>query len=248
MSDTLELRNIEDLLVKPPENVDVDFIYTNHDRDPAWFRFLKGAYDMPITWWTGIIHCTMLSGIWGDKYKSAAQINQQRLDLALEKLASHPDRTKILLTAASVASYNRVYLTGRLAGGTFVTYAINKLLSFAKFIQKYSKVIAAGQFGFNLSMSSFGAALIAVASGYNSTHDVVYSIVTGTAQRFPLSEPLINLGIEELKEKAKDNIDDHEKLVMLIEALNDVQPSTMKPYDDWCKDNPDQANNVYFCQ
>jgi len=49
MNNTLELRNIEDLLVKPPENVDVDFIYTNHDRDPAWFRFLKGAYDMPIT-------------------------------------------------------------------------------------------------------------------------------------------------------------------------------------------------------
>jgi len=171
MNETLELRKIEELLTKPPQNVDVDFIYTNNDRKPAWLRFLKGAYDMPVTWWIGIIHCTMLAGIWGNKYKSAAQINQQR-----------------------------------------------------------------------------GAALIAVGSGYNTTHDVVYSIITGTAQRFPPSKTVINLGIEELKEKAKDEINDPEELIVLIEALNDIQPDTMKSYDDWCETNPDLSAEAYFCQ
>lgn len=248
MNETLELRKIEELLTKPPQNVDVDFIYTNNDRKPAWLRFLKGAYDMPVTWWIGIIHCTMLAGIWGNKYKSAAQINQQRLDLALEKLASHPDKVKIRNTCATVAWYNKQYIAGRFFAGFLVSRTINKFLSRFKFLKKYMLTTGIGLFGFNLSISSFGAALIAVGSGYNTTHDVVYSIITGTAQRFPPSKTVINLGIEELKEKAKDEINDPEELIVLIEALNDIQPDTMKSYDDWCETNPDLSAEAYFCQ
>jgi|GEM_PF-3550345 len=248
MSDTLELRKIEELLTKPPQNVDVDFIYTNKDRDPSWLSFLKGAYDMPITWWTGIIHSTMLAGIWGSNYKSAAQINQQRLDLALEKFDSHPDQQKIINTCTAVAWYNKEYISGRFAGGMFLTKVTNSLLKRIPFLKKYTLAIGVTSFAFNFSISSFGAALIAVASGYNSTHDVIYSIITGTAQRFPLSEHLINLAIEEVKEKAQKEIQNPKELIVLIETLNDIQPDTIKSYDEWCKDNPDQSAETYFCQ
>jgi hypothetical protein len=248
MSDTLELRKIEELLTKPPQNVDVDFIYTNKDRDPAWLRFFKGAYDMPITWWTGIIHSTMLAGIWGNNYKSAAQINQQRLDLAIEKLDSHPDQQKIINTCAAVAWYNKEYLAGRLAGGLLVTKVTNSLLKKFPFLKKHSLVTKGTSFSFNFAISSYGASLIAIASGYNSTHDVVYSIITGTAQRFPLSEHLINLAIEEAKNKAQKEIQNPKELIVLIEMLNDIQPGAMQSYDEWCKANPDQAAEAYFCQ
>ncbi|MGH1441277.1 MAG: hypothetical protein ACRBBR_14265 [Cellvibrionaceae bacterium] len=248
MSDTLELRKIEELLTKPPQNIDVDFIYTNKDRDPAWLRFLKGAYDMPITWWTGIIHSTMLAGIWGSNYKSAAQVNQKRLDYALEKFDSHPDQQKIINTCLAVAWYNKEYFVGRFAGGMFVTKVTNSLLKRIPFLKKYTLAIAGTSFAFNFSISSFGAALISVASGYSSTHDVIYSIITGTAQRFPLSEPLINIAIEEMKKKAEKGMQDPNELIALIEVLNDIQPNTMKSYDEWCKDNPDQAADAYFCQ
>lgn len=102
--------------------------------------------------------------------------------------------------------------------------------------------------GFNLGMSSFGAALIAVASCYNSTHDIVYSIITDTAQRLPLSEPLINMAIEEIKKKAHQEVQDSNKLMLLIEALNDIQPDSKKLYARWYKDNPDQTAEAYFCQ
>lgn len=249
MSDTLELENIEELLTNPPKNTDIDFIYTNHDREPAWYRTLKGAYDMPITWWTGIIHSLMLTGAWGDQYKGAAQINQQRLDLILETLWVHPDRMKIIATCAAVASYNKAYLAGRfLIGGGFVTYSTNRLLKRFKFVQKYRVTTGLSQAAFNIGMASFGAGLLATALGYNSPKDVVYSILTGTAQRFPLSAPLIDIGLAELKDRAEKNIQDPEKLILIVEALNDIQPDTTKSYSQWCKDNPEQAASAYFCK
>jgi len=249
MSDTLELENVEGLLTNPPQNTDIDFIYSNENRDSAWYRTLKGAYDMPVTWWTGIIHSLMLSGIWGDKYKGAAQINQQRLDFALEQLWVHPNRTKIIATCAQVAWYNKAYVAGRfLIGGTFLTYTTNRLLKHFKFVQKYRLATGMSQFAFNFGMASFGAGLLATAMGYTTPKDVVYSILTGTAQRFPLSKPLMDMGIEELKKKVEKEIQDPEKLILIVEALNDIQPDTTKSYAQWCKDNPKQAASAYFCQ
>lgn len=248
MSDTLELRQVEELLTKPPKNIDIDLIYTNKDREPAWLRFLKGAYEMPITWWVGIIHSTMLTGSWGNDYKSAAQINQQRLDLALEKFNSHPDQQKIIRVCTAVAIYNKAYISGRFSGGMLVSKTTNTLFKKIPAIKQYTLAIGATSFALNFSISSFGAALMTIASGYRSTHDVVYSILTGAAQQFPLADALIDYGIEQAKSNAKSEIENPKELIVLVETLNDIQPGTMKTYEEWCKANPDPAAEAYFCQ
>ncbi|BBA32510.1 hypothetical protein sS8_0545 [Methylocaldum marinum] len=33
--------------------------------EASWKRFIKGAYNHPITWWIGIFQLTMQMGIWG---------------------------------------------------------------------------------------------------------------------------------------------------------------------------------------
>lgn len=41
-------------------------------RGPAWKRFVKAAYNQPITWWIGVIQCQMQMGIWGQRHKGNA--------------------------------------------------------------------------------------------------------------------------------------------------------------------------------
>lgn len=50
---------------------------------PGWHRFLKGAYNQPITWWIGIIQLQMQLGMWGVKRKSQAQLVANQLGQAL---------------------------------------------------------------------------------------------------------------------------------------------------------------------
>jgi len=56
------------------------------------------------------------------------------------------------------------------------------------------------------------------------------------------------MAIEEIKKKAHQEVQDSNKLMLLIEALNDIQPDSKKLYARWYKDNPDQTAEAYFCQ
>lgn len=43
-----------------------------HGNEAAWYRFVKGTYNHPITWWVGIFQLQMQMGIWGSCHRAVA--------------------------------------------------------------------------------------------------------------------------------------------------------------------------------
>lgn len=55
----------------------------------VWFRFIKGAYSHPLTWWMGIFQLQMQTGVWGHNHQASARIRANKA-----WLASKPIRKK----------------------------------------------------------------------------------------------------------------------------------------------------------
>jgi len=77
----------ENLQKASPEEVNklIDSYSLGHE--PVWHRFIKGAYNHPITWWIGLLQVQMQLGMWGQAKKVHAQIaaNQLGPDAKLRK-------------------------------------------------------------------------------------------------------------------------------------------------------------------
>jgi len=44
-----------------------------------WSRFLKGAYNHPLTWWIGVFQLQMQTGLWGHHYQVLANSRASEL-------------------------------------------------------------------------------------------------------------------------------------------------------------------------
>lgn len=166
-----------------------------HGNEAAWYRFIKGTYNHPITWWIGIFQLQMQMGIWGPRLRSAAsarastlwQISAPLRDEAQGRIKG--DNAPLL---SAIVRYNlkhrKADIIGRLLGGTFTNYASTggrlgrKHLANAGKTGTVIKVTAAFT---NFGIASYGAAIKAVGEGAKTVEAVIQSILTGRAEHLP---------------------------------------------------------------
>lgn len=117
--DTL-LRQLEQSGIKEHEEFLDKFVDPS---SPVWLRYSQAIYNNPKTWWIGLIQISMLSGLWGHKYRRVASIRQSILSQTFRQYFSRRSEQERIKDAEQIIRYNLTYrkadLLGRLHGGLF---------------------------------------------------------------------------------------------------------------------------------
>jgi hypothetical protein len=232
---------VESLQSAPKKDLN-SFVLNFSTSEPAWHRFIKGAYNHPITWWIGIFQLQMQMGLWGHQRKSSANVLASTLWQITRPLRDEASTTgkDILL---SVVKYNIKYkksdMVGRLAGGAFTNYASTG--------GRAGKRIPKGlKYPINLSnliLASYGAAIKAMASGHGNLESVIQSILTGRPESLQRSQ-LQSTG--ELSPEEERLLNSSEVALTEVMALSQVLPSPM-PVKEFCL-RPENINLKSLCK
>jgi hypothetical protein len=209
--------------------------------EAAWRRFLKGAYNHPITWWAGIFQLQMQMGVWGYKPRAFASTRAsvlwqltQPLRNEASGLVSGKDAPMLSAIVRYYLKHRKADIVGRLAGGAFTNYAStggrlgNKGLSKAGRAGTAIKVTAAFT---NFGIASYGAAITAVSEGHNSLEAIIQSILIGHTEHLPTnyrSGSDVAPTQEEL-----ELLDKVETAVSEVMSLSQVQPAPV-PIKEFC--------------
>ncbi|WP_409524447.1 hypothetical protein [Nitrincola sp. MINF-07-Sa-05] len=210
--------------------------------EPAWHRFLKGAYNHPVTWWIGIFQLQMQMGVWGYQKKAAANAvgsTLWQITKPLRDEASTTGKDTILTVVKYNLKHRKSDISGRLVGAQFTNFASTGGRS-GKRIPKGLKYPA------NLSnfiLSSYGAAIKSVANGQNNLESVIQSILTGRSEK-----------LQRLPQQSSDALSvDEEKLLnssamALVEvmALSQISPSPV-PIREFCS-RPENVTLKSICK
>ncbi|UZJ45767.1 hypothetical protein OOT55_06875 [Marinimicrobium sp. C6131] len=189
--------------------------------EPAWHRFIKGAYNHPITWWIGLFQLQMQLGLWGPGRRAQASIFAGRLWKASEVLRGNPKGRKIIET---VVKYNLRYrksdLSGRVGGGIFTSFAATGGLAGARRLSRNAKRSAAAT---HFLIASYGAAIKSVAIGKVHVESIVQSVLTGRPE---LPVPKINYNLDvHLSEKEQAFSDNAESALFEIMSFSQLAPA-----------------------
>lgn len=180
---------IENLQGLSQKEIDDFILKFANSGEPAWHRFIKGAYNHPVTWWIGIFQLQMQLGLWGYSRKAAANLRANALWQVTRVLRDqeNTDSTEIL---SKIVRYNLEYkkadISGRIAGGAFTNYASMG----GRFGKNVNKNIKRSASLTNFVIASYGAAIKAMASGEGNLESVIQSILTGRPETLPIG--LIN--------------------------------------------------------
>jgi len=160
-----------------------------HGNEASWRRFVKGAYNHPITWWIGILQLQMQTGVWGHHYQAIANSRASELWQISKPLRSEATglikgEDAPMLSAIVRFNWNhrKADILGRMLGSKFTNYASTGGRMGRKRISKgtiYSVNIT------NVAISSYGAAIKALVEGKTGLEEVVQSILTGSADNLP---------------------------------------------------------------
>lgn len=187
----LALNNIQSLSGAEINNFADNFATTNK---AAWSRFLKGAYNHPITWWIGVIQLQMQAGLWSSRHEAAAQVRASTL-----WQVSRPIREELAGLAegkpspilAAIVKYNvinrKADIAGRLSGGVFTNYASTGGRFGNRRISPTAKRLRATT---NLVIASYGAAIKAIAKGMKTPSAIAQAIMTGEPENVPTLSPV----------------------------------------------------------
>lgn len=245
---------VENLQANPRELTGFTMTFA-HGNEAAWHRFLKGAYNHPITWWIGIFQLQMQMGIWGHQHRSVASTRASVLWQISEPLRNeasgllHGGDMPML---SAIIRYNMKYrkadIAGRLAGGTFTNYAStggrlgNKILAKAG---KATRISVKGIRMFtNFGFASYGAAIKALAQGHKTLEAIIQSILTGRPEHLPAnyrsdSETALTQEEQELLEKL-------EMALSEVMSLSQVAPDPI-PIKEFCS-RPENINLKGVCR
>ena len=164
-----------------------------HGNEAAWYRFVKGTYNHPITWWIGIFQLQMQLGIWGHHRRAAASARANVLwqissPLRDEVVGMVHGKSAPLLSA--IVRYNlkhrKADIIGRFIGGAFTNYASMGGRLGNKHLPKTAKHIGTVT---NLGIASYGAAIKAVGMGPKTLEAVIQSVLTGRPEHLPSGYP-----------------------------------------------------------
>jgi hypothetical protein len=142
-------------------------------------RFGKGFVSYPITWWATHIHTAMLKGWFGKKQRMVAQMRQNILAVILHEARNN--KAKTLQVAQFYAKHklssDKAGFAGRILGGVFTTHATTKLPGQKKSPLNGKQKAAIGMA--NFVISSYGAAIYAIAKGARKFEEIVTMILVG---------------------------------------------------------------------
>lgn len=159
--------------------------------EAAWYRFIKGTYNHPITWWIGIFQLQMQMGMWGSHHRAVAstrasvlwQISRPLRDEVVGMVHGEP-----VPLLSAIVRYNlkhrKADIIGRFLGGAFTNYASMGGRLGQKHLPKTAKHIGTVT---NLGIASYGAAIKAVGGGPRTLEAVVQSVLTGSPEHLPPS-------------------------------------------------------------
>ncbi|WP_223671222.1 hypothetical protein [Kangiella shandongensis] len=161
-------------------------------RESAWMRYLKGAYNHPITWWIGIIQLQMQMGIWGHKWQGVSQTRASLLwqiskpirNEAFQFIKGNDEPDLIMAIFKYNLKYRKADIMGRLSGGVFTNFASagglagNRIAKKFKSVNRTRKVL-------NFIIASYGAAIKAIVEGEKTVAPIIQSIITGRAEQLP---------------------------------------------------------------
>lgn len=231
------IENLQELSQKEIDDFVLKFA---NSEEPAWHRFVKGAYNHPVTWWIGIFQLQMQMGLWGHKRKMAANLRANALWNTTKPLRTHQG-TEVL---GKVIRYNLKYrkadIAGRLAGGAFTNYASmggRSGRNISKNI-KYPVNLA------NFILASYGAAIKAMANGHRNLESVIQSILTGRPETLPIH---LLLKFEQVWSKEELKLL-HSSEIALSEvmALSQLSPAPV-PIKEFCQ-RPENIKLEKLCK
>lgn len=157
--------------------------------EASWRRFIKGAYNHPITWWIGIFQLTMQMGIWGFRYRSMASTRASTLWQLSEPLRDEVSgllKGEDMPLLSDIVRYNLKYrkadIIGRFTGGTFTDFASTGGRFGAKRLSKTEKRIRGYT---NFGIASYGAAIKALAEEHKTLEAIIQSVLTGCPEHLP---------------------------------------------------------------
>lgn len=219
-------------------------------RQSAWFRYLKGAYNHPITWWVGILQLQMQMGVWGHQRQSLSQTRSSLLwqiskPLRVEalqsiRLDSQPD------LIMSIFKYNlkhrKADIMGRLSGGVFTNFASAGGLAGNRISKKFKNVNRTRKV-LNFVIASYGAAIKAIAEGEKTIGPIIQSIITGTAEKLPPSYHKFNTMV--LSHEEKIALETLEFSITEMLSLSQLSPGPV-PIKEFCT-RPENINLKSIC-
>ncbi|TCI02204.1 hypothetical protein EZV61_14810 [Corallincola luteus] len=217
-------------------------------REPAWLRFTKGVYNHPITWWVGIFQLQMQLGVWGHQWQSKAAVRANLLaqlqnPLKREfKQLSHGDISPVIsLLVRYNLKYRKADIAGRLLGAQFTNYASTGGAIGQRYVKGKAKAAVSGV---NFAISTYGAAIAAIASGITDLESVLQSVLTGRPEIAPSnyrSSVVITVSDEERQVVANLNL-------ALVDALEyTTVTSAPVPIKEFCR-RPENVNLKGLCK
>lgn len=158
--------------------VEVDKLISSYKlgNEPAWRRFIKGAYNHPITWWIGLLQLQMQLGMWGHTRKAQAQFAANQLAQTLNFAKDNASKEILYRVVVYNLKHRKADVLGRFAGGAFTNYASTGGKAGNKKLPKNGKRTISIT---NFVLASYGASIKSVATGHKKIEHVVQSILTG---------------------------------------------------------------------
>lgn len=239
---------VENLQANPRELTGFTVTFA-HGNEAAWHRFLKGAYNHPITWWIGIFQLQMQMGIWGSLHRTMASMRASvlwQLSEPLRNEASGLLKGEDMPMLSAIVRYNLKYrkadIAGRFAGGAFTDYASMGGRLGSKRLSKNAKRI--GRYT-NLGIASYGAATKALVQGHKSLEAIVQSILTGRPEHIPTSYRSDSSTAPPTQEE-QELLDKLEMALSEVMSLTQVAPGPV-PIKEFCS-RPENINLKGVCR
>lgn len=234
------IENLQELSQSEVDNFILNFVNSN---EPGWQRFIKGAYNHPLTWWVGIFQLQMQMGLWGHQRRASANIRANMLWQVTKSLREVPNK-KSSHILGSIIKYNIKYrksdISGRLVGGAFTNYASTggRLGKSIGGKIKYPINLT------NFMLASYGAAIKSIATGNKSLESVIQSVLTGRPETLPVGI-LKNMSMSYSKEELK-LLSSSEIALAEVMSLSRSSPAPV-PIKEFCL-RPENINLDGLCK
>lgn len=219
-----------------------------HGNEAAWYRFIKGTYNHPITWWIGIFQLQMQMGVWGHRHRAAASTRANVLWQISSPLRDelvgmvHGESTPLL---SAIVRYNlkhrKADVIGRFVGGAFTNYASMGGRLGNKHLPKTAKRVGTVT---NLGIASYGAAIKAVGIGPKTLEAVIQSVLTGHPEHLPSGYR--SDGDAPISKDESQVLQNVESVLSEVMSLTQVAPGPV-PISEFCS-RPENLNLKGVCR
>jgi hypothetical protein len=193
----------------------------------SWHRFIRSAYNHPITWWIGLIQIQMQIGVWGFSRKTQAQTTANQLAQIINLAKNNANKDIVYRIFVFNLKHRKADVLGRLAGGVFTNYATSGGSIGKKILPRSAKISVTLS---NFLLSSYGAAIKSIIENGRTIEDIIQSILTGQRNE---SSTYPDASNHELSEEEIGIYSKLEAVLAEIAALTQISPPPV-PISEFC--------------